>query len=104
MQKVLSQMLDLESYNELVEIVRELTKIAEEMGINMARLALAWCLRHPNVASVIVGATRVEQLEENVRASGVEIPPASLARIVRSVHGARSRPRGRRAATRTHGG
>jgi aryl-alcohol dehydrogenase-like predicted oxidoreductase len=40
----------------------------------MAQLALAWCLRHEHVASVIVGATRPEQLADTTRASGVRLP------------------------------
>jgi aryl-alcohol dehydrogenase-like predicted oxidoreductase len=61
--------------------VDALRPLAKELGVSLAQLALAWCLRHPGVASVIVGATRVEQLEENVRAAGVEIPAEMLARI-----------------------
>ena len=61
--------------------VDQLQPIARELGISPAQLALAWCLRHPSVASVIVGATRSSQLEENAKASGVEIPAELLARI-----------------------
>jgi len=51
-----------------------LRPIADELGISMAQLALAWCLAQPNVASVIVGVTRVAQLEDNVKASGLRLP------------------------------
>jgi aryl-alcohol dehydrogenase-like predicted oxidoreductase len=44
----------------------------------MAQLALAWVLRDPNVSSAIVGASRPEQLDENVKASGVIIPTEEL--------------------------
>ena len=54
--------------------VDALGSLADGLGISMAQLALAWCLRRPNVASVVVGATRIEQLEENVKAVGVELP------------------------------
>ncbi len=54
--------------------VDELRKLADGLEISMAQLALAWCLRRPNVSSVIVGATRIEQLEENVKAVGVVLP------------------------------
>jgi aryl-alcohol dehydrogenase-like predicted oxidoreductase len=47
----------------------------------MAQLALAWCLAQPNVASVIVGVTRVAQLEDNVKASGLRLPAAILDQI-----------------------
>jgi aryl-alcohol dehydrogenase-like predicted oxidoreductase len=55
--------------------VDKLEPLARDLGIGMAQLALAWCLSRPNVASVIVGATSTAQLEENVGASGVAIPP-----------------------------
>ena len=61
--------------------VDRLQPIADELGISLAQLALAWCLRQRNVASVIVGATRAAQLEENVKASGVKLPAEQLARI-----------------------
>jgi voltage-dependent potassium channel beta subunit len=54
--------------------VDALRPLAAEIGLSLAQLALAWCLRQPNVASVIVGATRADQIEDNVRASGVRLP------------------------------
>jgi voltage-dependent potassium channel beta subunit len=59
---------------ELVARVDRLRPQAAELGLSLAQLALAWCLRRANVASVIVGATRVAQIEENVRAAGVRMP------------------------------
>jgi voltage-dependent potassium channel beta subunit len=44
----------------------ELKSVADELGISIAQLALAWCLKNPNVSSVITGATSVSQLEENM--------------------------------------
>jgi aryl-alcohol dehydrogenase-like predicted oxidoreductase len=58
-----------------------LTPIAAELGVSMAQLALAWCLEQPNVASVITGVTRVSQLEDNVKASGLRLPREILERI-----------------------
>ena len=58
-----------------------LQPLAEELGISMAQLALAWCLAEPNVASVITGVTRVSQLEDNVKASGLRLPGEILERI-----------------------
>ena len=55
--------------------IDRLRPLADALGVGMPQLALAWCLRKPNVASVIIGATRMEQLEENVKAVGIEIPP-----------------------------
>ena len=49
----------------------ELNKMADEMGVTMAHLALAWCLKNPNVSTVITGASRLEQVEENMKALDV---------------------------------
>ncbi len=56
--------------------VDQLRPLAESLDLSMAQLALAWCLRRPNVASVIVGVTRTEQLEDNIKATGVVLPDA----------------------------
>ncbi len=48
--------------------VRRFTALAAELGESPAQLAIAWCLRNPNVSSVILGASRVSQLQENLRA------------------------------------
>ena len=61
--------------------VAKLGPLAADAGLSIAQLALAWCLRRPEVAGVVVGATRLEQLEENVRASGVELDPELVRRI-----------------------
>jgi voltage-dependent potassium channel beta subunit len=57
-----------------VEQVRQLKPIADRLGITRSQLALAWILRHPGVSSVITGATRLEQVVENVEAADVELP------------------------------
>lgn len=51
-----------------IEKVRKLTAIAERLGGNTAQLALAWAASNPNVSTVILGATKVEQIEDNVKA------------------------------------
>jgi len=61
--------------------VQELGSVADELGLKMSQLALAWVLRQPNVASALIGASRPEQVTENVKASGVEIPAEALERI-----------------------
>ncbi|MEO0853177.1 MAG: aldo/keto reductase, partial [Cyanobacteria bacterium J06648_11] len=48
--------------------IRALAAIANELGCSMAQLALAWCLLNPNVSTVITGASRVEQVAENMKA------------------------------------
>ena len=52
---------------------QRLRPIADEAGLTMAQLALAWVLREPNVASAIIGASRPEQVHENAAASGVTL-------------------------------
>jgi aryl-alcohol dehydrogenase-like predicted oxidoreductase len=65
----------------LLQRVQELRPVADELGLSMAQLALAWVLREPNVASAIIGATRAEQVEDNAAASGVELDSETLERI-----------------------
>ncbi len=62
----------------LLERVQRLRPIADELGISMAQLALAWVLREPNVASAIVGASRPQQVADNAAASGIELDRATL--------------------------
>lgn len=54
-----------------IQKVRELTPIADELGVSMAQLAIAWCLKNPNVSTVITGASRVSQVEENMKAMAI---------------------------------
>ncbi|MDF1489716.1 aldo/keto reductase family protein [Tessaracoccus caeni] len=61
--------------------VQNLKPIADELGLSMAQLAVAWVLQNQNVAAAIIGASRPEQIAENVKASGVEIPTELMARI-----------------------
>jgi voltage-dependent potassium channel beta subunit len=67
--------------DDLLEAVQRLRPIADELGITMAQLAIAWVLREPGVSSAIVGASRPEQVEENVAAGGIDLPPEVLTRI-----------------------
>lgn len=76
---------------EILERVDRLKPLAKEAGVSLAQLALAWCLRDAGVSSVIVGATRPDQLEENVKASGVRLAPGLLERIDEIFPGPRTR-------------
>ena len=67
--------------DDVLEAVQALRPIADEVGVTLPQLALAWVLREPNVAAAIVGASRPEQVEANAAASGVELDPAVLQRI-----------------------
>ncbi len=64
-----------------LERVQQLRPVADELGLSMAQLAIAWVLQNDNVAAAIIGASRPEQVAENVKASGVTIPDELLARI-----------------------
>lgn len=61
--------------------VKALKGVADELGISRAQLALAWTLRQSGVSSVITGATRVEQLLDNVAAADVTLDHATIERI-----------------------
>src|SRR5215216_1088365 len=61
--------------------VDRLRPVAEEAGLSMAELALAWVLRRPELATAIVGASRPEQVHANAKASGIQLTPDILAAI-----------------------
>ena len=61
--------------------VQALAPIASDLGLSMAQLAVAWVLQNDNVAAAIIGASRPEQVTDNVRASGVRLEPDVLKRI-----------------------
>jgi aryl-alcohol dehydrogenase-like predicted oxidoreductase len=73
--------------DDVLEAVQRLRPVADGLGITLAQLALAWVLREPNVASAIVGASRPEQLDDNVGAVGVELDQATLEAIDDAVAG-----------------
>ena len=64
-------------------LLNQLDSVAQDLGCTMAQLALAWCLRNPHVSTVITGASRVEQLRENMAALDVvnSLTPDYMARI-----------------------
>lgn len=61
--------------------VQALAPIAQELSLTQAQLAVAWVLQNENVASAIIGASRPEQVRENVAAAGVKIPAELMTRI-----------------------
>ena len=75
--KMIARMLS----DETLAAVQRLRPLAEQAGLTMAQLAVAWVLQNPSVSSAIVGASRPEQLEETVKASGVTLDAALLKAI-----------------------
>jgi aryl-alcohol dehydrogenase-like predicted oxidoreductase len=68
---------------ERIEKVKQLQPVADELGGSMAQLALAWCLKNPNVSTVITGASRPAQVTENMKALAVaeKITPDIMEKI-----------------------
>ncbi|WP_026119897.1 aldo/keto reductase family protein [Nocardiopsis ganjiahuensis] len=65
----------------LLERVQQLEPLAAEAGLTLSQLAVAWVLQNPNVSAAIIGASRPEQVESNVKASGVKLDAALMTRI-----------------------
>ncbi|WP_147104802.1 aldo/keto reductase family protein [Nesterenkonia populi] len=66
---------------EILTAVQRLRPIAEEHGLTLAQLAIAWVLSRPNVASALVGASRPEQIASNVAAAGVKLSEETMAAV-----------------------
>ena len=66
-----------------LEKVRSFGRLANELGLSQSVLAIAWCLKNPHVSTVILGASKVAQLEENLRASAAaeKLTPELMAKI-----------------------
>jgi aryl-alcohol dehydrogenase-like predicted oxidoreductase len=65
----------------ILERVQKLRPIADEVGLTMAQLAVAWVLQNDNVAAALVGASRPEQVEDNVKAAGVRLDASTMSAI-----------------------
>jgi aryl-alcohol dehydrogenase-like predicted oxidoreductase len=65
----------------LLAKVQRLKPIADEAGLSLAQLAVAWTLQNPDVSAAIIGATRPAQVRENVQAAGVKLDAGLLRRI-----------------------
>ena len=77
----MNQFMDRLLDDSLLAAVDNLRPIADQLGISLGQLALAWVLREPNVSSAIVGASRPEQVEENAAASGIQLDDETLTAI-----------------------
>src|SRR5690606_28937344 len=67
--------------DEVLTAVQELKPLAQEAGLTMPQLSIAWVLQNPNVAAALVGASRPEQVEDNVKAAGVTLDAELMATI-----------------------
>ena len=66
-------MIDSERGQARMDKVRNLKPIADELGVSLSKMSIAWCLLNPNVSTVILGASRIDQLKENLEA--IEVVP-----------------------------
>lgn len=69
----------------MLEAIQEIKPLAESAGLTLAQFALAWTLLKPDVASAIIGATRAEQIEENVIASGATVDSSLFTEAARLI-------------------
>ncbi|WP_404429334.1 aldo/keto reductase family protein [Microbacterium lacus] len=67
--------------DDVLAAVQKLKPVAEQAGLTMPQLAIAWVLQNPNVAAALVGASRPEQLDDSVKASGVTLDADTMAAI-----------------------
>lgn len=67
--------------DEVLSAVQKLKPIAESADLTLSQLAIAWVLQNPNVSSAIIGATKPEQIKENVKASGVKLSERTMREI-----------------------
>jgi len=70
---------------EKIETVKQLQPIADDLGCTLAQLGLAWCLTNPNVSTVITGASRAEQVTENMKA--LEVAPKLTPEVLERIEG-----------------
>ncbi|MGX4586044.1 aldo/keto reductase family protein [Paenibacillus chitinolyticus] len=68
-------------HNEVLQAVGRIRPLAEESGLTMPQLALAWVLQNPQVSSAIIGASKPEQVQENVKAAGVRLDAEVMRQI-----------------------
>jgi aryl-alcohol dehydrogenase-like predicted oxidoreductase len=67
--------------DDVLERVQQLEPVAKELDLSMSQLAIAWVLQNDNVAAALVGASRPEQVTENVKAAGVRIPEELMTKV-----------------------
>ncbi len=68
-----------------IEKAKQLVELAAELGVSLASLAIAWTIRNPHVTTAILGATKKEQLEENLKA--LDVLPLLTEEIMHKIEG-----------------
>ncbi|GAB4563708.1 MAG: aldo/keto reductase [Haliangiales bacterium] len=81
----LRKLYDSPAWQGRIETLRKLATLADELGTSMAKLAIAWCLKNPNVSTVITGASKVEQVRENMAA--LEVVPKLTDEVMETIEG-----------------
>ncbi|MFQ3621841.1 MAG: aldo/keto reductase, partial [Spirochaetales bacterium] len=69
----------------MIEKAKKLTTLSEDLGTSLNKLAIAWCLKNPHVSTVILGASRVEQLIDNLKA--MEVVPMLTGEVMQQIEG-----------------
>jgi aryl-alcohol dehydrogenase-like predicted oxidoreductase len=69
--------------NDKIEKVRKLKNVSDKLGTNLATLSIAWCIANPNVTTAILGATKKEQLEQNL--SALDLYPKLDSEIMKEI-------------------
>jgi aryl-alcohol dehydrogenase-like predicted oxidoreductase len=65
--------------------VKPLLPLAKELGTTLNKLAIAWCLKNPHVSTVILGASRIEQLQDNLKA--LDVVPLLTEEVMEKIEG-----------------
>ena len=69
--------------NDKVEKVKKITAVAKALNVSVAALSIAWCIKNPNVTTAILGATKKEQLTDNLKA--LEVLPLLTPEVLQSI-------------------
>lgn len=72
-----------EAFERKVAAIKRLAGVAEELGCTLAQLAIAWCLKNPNISTVITGASKPQQVRENMQA--LEVVPKLTAEVMEKI-------------------
>lgn len=80
-----AEMIDRWLRDDVLSAVQNLKPIADQAGLTMGQLAIAWVLQNPNVSSAIIGATKPSQIKENVKASGIKLDSDTMKAIDKAI-------------------